>query len=215
MYLAYLNIWSAASIVGSCLGFALELDLPLDEESQLLTTFNTPFGRYCYTCTPFGITSAQEVFQKRMHQHFDDLEGVETDIDDILIHGTTEEEHDRRLESVLERCEKINLTLNKEKCEFKSREITYVGHKLIENGVKPDEAKVKAINEMEATTDKKGVERLLGTVNYLGKFIPNLATITKPIRSLLKKEIEFQWSFEQQKAFQDIKDTVTKDEGPV
>jgi hypothetical protein len=150
-----------------------------------------------------------------MHQHLDDLEGVETDIDDILIHGTTEEEHDRRLESILERCEKINLTLNKEKCQFKSREITYVGHKLIENGVKPDEAKVKAINEMQATTDKKGVERLIGTVNYLGKFIPNLATITKPIRSLLKKQIEFQWSFEQQKAFQDIKDTLTKDEGPV
>jgi hypothetical protein len=117
----------------------------LDEESQLLATFNTPCGRYCYTCTPFGITSAQEVFQKRMYQHFDDLEGVETDIDDILIHGTTEEEHDRCLESVLERCEKINLTLNKEKCEFKSREITYVGHKLTENGVKPDEAKVKAV----------------------------------------------------------------------
>ncbi|CAB3981992.1 retrotransposon-like family member retr-1 [Paramuricea clavata] len=152
--------------------------IPLDEESQLLTTFNTPFGRYCYTCTPF-------------------------------------EEHDRRLESVLERCEKINLTLNKEKCEFKSREITYVGHKLTENGVKPDEVKVKAINEMEAPTDKKGVEKLLGTVNYLGKFIPNLATIAKPIRSLLKKEIEFQWSFKQQKAFQDIKDTLTKDEGPV
>jgi hypothetical protein len=68
---------------------------------------------------------------------------------------------------------------------------------------------------MEAPTDKKGVERLLGTVNYVGKFITNLGTITKPIRSLLKKEIEFQWSFEQQKAFQDIKDTLTKDEGPV
>ena len=142
-----------------------------------------------------------------MSQHFDDLEGVETDIDDILIHGTTEEEHDRRLESVLERCKKINLTLNQEKCEFKSREITYVGHKLTENGVKPDEAKVESINEMEAPTDKKGVERLLGTVHYLGKFITNLATLTKPIRELLKREIEFQWFFEQQKAFQNIKNT--------
>ena len=68
---------------------------------------------------------------------------------------------------------------------------------------------------MEAPTDKKGVERLLGTVNYLGKFIPNLATLTKPIRELLKKEVEFQWSFEQQKAFQNIEDTLTMDEGPV
>ena len=86
---------------------------------------------------------------------------------------------------------------------------------LTENGVEPDEAKVKAINKMEAQTDKNGVGRLLGTVNYLGKFIPNLATLTKPIRELLKKEVEFQWSFEQQKAFQNIKDTLAMDEGPV
>ena len=75
--------------------------IALDPESQLLTTFNTPFGRYCLCiCTPFEIKSAQEVFQKRMNQHFADLEGVETDIDDILIHGATEAEHDQRLEAV-------------------------------------------------------------------------------------------------------------------
>ena len=88
--------------------------VPLDEESQLLTTFNSPFGRYCYTRMPFGIKSAQEIFQKRMHQNFGDLAGVETDIDDILVWGSNEEEHHRRL-IVLQRCKKINLTLNKEK----------------------------------------------------------------------------------------------------
>ncbi|CAB4043550.1 Hypothetical predicted protein, partial [Paramuricea clavata] len=131
----------------------------------------------------------------------------EKDIDDILIHGTTDEEHDRRLESVLERCEKINLTLNKERCEFKSREITFVGHKLTENSVKPDEAKVKAINEMEEPTDKKGVERLLGTVNYLGKFIPNLATLTKPRSNSSGLSSN-------RKHFRILR-TLTKDEGPV
>ena len=60
--------------------------IPLNPESQLLTTFNTPFDGYCYVCTPFEIKSAYEVFQKRMNQHFGDMEGVETDIDDILIH---------------------------------------------------------------------------------------------------------------------------------
>ena len=53
---------------------------------------------------------------------------------------------------------------------------------------------------MPAPTDKKGVERFIGTINYLGKFIPNLATVTKPIRVLLGKDTEFQWSFEQDKA---------------
>ena len=56
-----------------------------------------------------------------------------------------------------------------------------------------------------APTDKRGVERLLGTVNYLGKFIPNLASVTEPIGVLLRKDIEFQWSHQQVKAFQEIK----------
>ena len=67
---------------------------------------------------------------------------------------------------------------------------------------------------MPAPTDKKGVERLLGTVNYLGKFIPNLATVTEPFRVLLRKDIEFQWSHEQDKALQEIKSILTKDGGP-
>ena len=59
------------------------------------------------------------------------------------------------------------------------------------------------------------MERLLGTVNYLGKFIPNLATVTAPIRVLLRKDIEFQWSHKQDEAFQEIKNILSKDGGPV
>ena len=188
--------------------------IPLDEESQLLTTFNTPFGRYCYQVTPFGIKSAQEVFQKRMSQHFGDL-GVETGIDDIIIHAETIVEHDHRLQSVLDRCEKINLTLNKDKCVFKVQEVTHINHKLTHKGIQLDEEKIRAISEMPAPTDKEGVERLLGTVNYLGKFIPNLATATTPIRVLLRKDIEFQSSHKQDEAFQENKNILTKDEGPV
>ncbi|CAB3992300.1 Hypothetical predicted protein [Paramuricea clavata] len=182
----------------------------LDEESRLLTTFNTPFGRYCYKRMPFGITSAQEVFQKRMCQSFGDLEGVETDVDDILVWGATVEEHDERLMNTLQRCEEINLTLNKEKCEFRVKEVTYIGHKLTREGVKPDEQKVKAIKQMPPPEDKKGVERLLGTVNYLAKFIPNMSTIMQPIREVMKSGVEFHWGGAQEKAFQEVKELLTK-----
>ncbi|GFO04659.1 polyprotein [Plakobranchus ocellatus] len=157
--------------------------IPLDEDSQLLTTFNTPQGRYCFTpqgryCftrMPFGITLAQEVFHKRIHEAFEDIEGVETDIDDILVWGKNTKEHDERLRKVLNRCRKINLTLNEKKCHFNEEEITYLGHKLTQDGVQPDKEKVKAITAMPPPEDKKGVERLLGTVNYMAKFIPNLS----------------------------------------
>ncbi|CAC5396265.1 unnamed protein product [Mytilus coruscus] len=81
--------------------------LRMDKESQLLTTFNSPFGRYCFLRMPFGIKSAQEVFQKRVSQLFENLKGVETDIDDILVWGTTRNEHDDRLRSVLNRCQEV------------------------------------------------------------------------------------------------------------
>ena len=140
--------------------------IPLSESSQLLTTFHSPFGRYYFKRMPFGIKSAQEVFQKRMNQLLGDLTGVETDIDDILVWGTSQEEHDERLEAVLKRCEQINLTLNKEKCQFRVQEVTYIGHTLNAKGVQPDSEKVRAIQDMPPPVDNKGVERLLGTINY-------------------------------------------------
>ena len=129
--------------------------IPLDESSQLLTTFNTPFGRWFFTRMPFGIKSAQEVFEKIISQHFDDLEGVATDIDDILVWRSSEKEHDQRLQAAIHRCEKINLTLNEEKCEFNVDEVCYCGHYFTKDGVKPDISKIRAIREMPAPTTKK------------------------------------------------------------
>ena len=132
--------------------------IPLSESSQLLTTFHSPFGRYCFKRMPFGIKSAQEVFQKRMSQLLGDLPRVETDIDDILVWGTSQEEHDERLEAVLKRCEQINLTLNKEKCTFRVQEVTYIDHTLNAKGVQPDSEKVRAIQDMPPQVDKGGGE---------------------------------------------------------
>ncbi|VDI53876.1 Hypothetical predicted protein [Mytilus galloprovincialis] len=135
----------------------------MDKESQLLTTFNSPFRRYCFLRMPFGIKSAQEVFRKRVSQLFENLKGVETDIDDILVWGTKQKEHDDRLRSVLNRCQEVGLTLNAEKCKFRVKEVTYLGHTLSADGVRPDEEKIRAIKEMPAPTDKKETQRLLGT----------------------------------------------------
>ena len=66
--------------------------IPLDRESALLTTFITPFGRYCFHRLPFGITSAPEHFQRRMSDLLAGLEGVVCMMDDILIHGRSMEE---------------------------------------------------------------------------------------------------------------------------
>ena len=113
----------------------------LDTESQLLTTFTSPFGRHCFLRMPYGIRSAQEVFQKRISQLFEGLEGVDTDIDDILVWGRSSQENDDRLRTVLNKCQEICLNLNAEQCKFKMKEITYSEHTLSAESVRPDQEK--------------------------------------------------------------------------
>ncbi|XP_046857694.1 uncharacterized protein K02A2.6-like [Xenia sp. Carnegie-2017] len=183
--------------------------MPLDEESSYLTTFNTPFGRYRFTVIPFGVVFAQEVFHKTVHEKFQHLPGCETDIDDILIWGRTLEEHDRNLERVLNRVADVNMTLSKDKCQFRQTEITYLGETLTAYGVKPDESKVEAIKNYPKPENKQDVQRLLGMVNFIAKFAPNVSDVTAPLRELIKKNIEFHWHETHEKAFQDLQHLLT------
>ncbi|UYV69370.1 K02A2.6-like, partial [Cordylochernes scorpioides] len=162
--------------------------IKLSEESQTLTTFITPFGRYKFKRLPFGISSAPEHFQKRMSAILRGVNGVICHMDDILIFAKRKEEHDETLREVLRRLKNSGITLNKEKCQFGVNNVTFLGHYIDEHGIKADEKKVKAIAEMKPPTDVHGVQRFMGMVNFLGRFVPNLAEITKPLNDLRKKD---------------------------
>lgn len=84
----------------------------LKDSSKLLTTCITPWGRYCYRRLPFGISSAPEHFQKSMQRILQDLPGVECQMDDIILYGANQAEHDERLEAVLTRLQWAKVTLN-------------------------------------------------------------------------------------------------------
>ena len=90
----------------------------LSPESAKLTTFITPFGRYMFKRLPFGISSALEYFQKRMDKELSGIEGVKCRVDDILVIGRDQADHDQRLKQVLDRLVERKLTLNLEKCYF-------------------------------------------------------------------------------------------------
>src|SRR5277367_2962491 len=98
--------------------------VPLSEESALLTTFITPYGRFYFKRLPFGISSAPEHFQKRIEKVLSGLPGIVSVYDDILVWGSTKDEHDDRLRAVLSRLKAANLTLNSEKCKFSVTEVT-------------------------------------------------------------------------------------------
>ena len=136
---------------------------------------------------PYGGHSAKEVFYQRINQSFYCISPVETDTDDMLIWEHSDEDHNRCLIRCLEKAQKIGVTLNVEKCNFKETESIYLGCKLTVNGIEPDE------NKMPKSEDKKDVQRLLVLTNYVRKFIPNLSELIAPLRELLVKNKPWQW----------------------
>jgi len=185
--------------------------IELDDESSRLCTFITPFGRYRFLRLPFGICSAPEVFHKIVHNMFSHIQGVNTMMDDVVIWGSTQEEHDTRLKEVLEIARKANLKLNRDKCEFNVNQLTFIGDLISEQGVQPDPRKVTAIMNMERPQNKQDVQRFLGMVNYQGKFIPDLSTKSAPLRSLLDKKNEWMWQEAQENAWRQLKEALTKE----
>ena len=177
----------------------------LNPESAKLTTFITPFGRYMFKRLPFGISSAPEYFQKRMDKELSGLEGVKCRMDDILVMGRDQAEHDQRLKQVLDRLVERKLTLNLEKCLFSQSRLQYLGQIIDSEGIRKDPSKVKAIADMAEPQDIASLRRFLGLVNHLMKFCPNLAEKTKPLRDLLKKDSSWVWGPAQQEAFQQLK----------
>ena len=144
--------------------------IPLAEKSRLLTTFITPKGRYCFNKLPFGISSAPEHFQKRMSRILSGLEGVLCQMDDVLVFGKDQSEHDQRLTAVLERIEAAGATLNPEKCEFGRSELKFLGHVVNGDGIHADPDKTSAIREMAPPTNASELDDLWGWQTNWGNF---------------------------------------------
>lgn len=205
----------AAEIPGTTVFSTLDakngfMQIKLDEASSLLTTFNTPIGRYRWLRLPFGVSCAPEVYQRIMDNMLEGISGAHAVIDDILIAGKSIQDHDRILRRVIERATKYNLQLNLEKTRLRQSQVTYVGHVITKDGLKPDPAKVTALLDMPAPSDKSGVKRFLGFVTYLGKFLPNLSTHSAPLRDLLKEDVTFVWQKPQEDAFKKLKTMCTE-----
>ena len=153
----------------------------LSDESKFLTTFITPWGRYCFERLPYCISIGSEQFQKIMEEMWEGLEGLECQIDDMLVNGETQQIHDERLQAVLKRLAESNITLNLDKCEFSKSEVKVLGNIVSANGISPDPEKIEAIVNLPAPKTIREVRSFLGMVNQLSKFTEHLADKTEMI----------------------------------
>ena len=125
--------------------------------------------------------------------------------DDIIVHGRSTEEHNKRLQQVLERLKEKNLTLNAEKCKFHMTQLVFVGLVLTEKGIGPTEGKVRAIVDARKPQNASEVRSFFGLADYNARFIPDFATVAEPLRRLTKKGARFEFGDEQRKAFTELK----------
>lgn len=179
----------------------------MSSEDAPKTAFSTPSGHYQFQRMPFGLRNAPATFQRLMNTVLMGIQNIRCFVylDDIVVFADNLENHNKRLVEVFERLSRFNLKIQPDKCEFMRREVMYLGHLITEQGVKPDPAKVKAVSQYPVPTCPKDIKAFLGLAGYYRRFIKNFSSLSKPLTSLLKKDVNFVWSSKQQDSFEKLK----------
>lgn len=161
---------------------------------------------------PMGFKNSPAVFQRLMDQVLKDEIGNKcvVYVDDILIFGKTEEEHEDNLSAVIKKLVKAGLRANEKKCTFKVQELEFLGYKIAKDKILPLSEKVDTIKGYKQPQDVGGLRQFLGLINYYRKFIPNCSTISEPLNKLLRKDSEFIWETDQSQAFEDLKNKLSE-----
>ena len=133
------------------------------------------------------------------------LPGVLCMIDDILVFGNTQLEHDENLKAVLKKIEDEGATLNREKCSFSKSSVKFLSQTVQSTGIKPDMDKILAIQRMPEPKSVSHLRRFLSMVNQFSKFTPKIAEKGKPLRDLLGKKAQWLLGQDQQQSFEELK----------
>ncbi|KAM2564328.1 hypothetical protein TB2_012626 [Malus domestica] len=179
------------------------------------TTFRCPdhVGAYEYLVMPFVLKNAGATYQRAMNAIFHDLIGqsMEVYIDDIVVKSKTEEQHLEDLRQALARMRIHKLKMNPKKCAFGVRAGNFLGFLVHQRGVEVNKNKSRGIMESPSPTNKVQLQRLLCKINFLRRFIANLAGKIQPLTLLLrlKDKENFEWGPPHQPTFDNIKAYLT------
>ena len=156
---------------------------------------------------PFGLTSAPATFQRLMEQV---LRGLHWKtallyLDEVIVIAPDFSSHLQRLEEVLQRLQGAGLKLKPQKCELLQRKVRYLGHIVSADGIATDPEKIEAIEDWPPPQNLKQLQAFLGTAGYYRQYLPEFATIAKPLHELNSKGVEWRWDQQTQEAFDELR----------
>ena len=147
----------------------------------------------------------RKIFQQRLASLLSHISNILVFIDDILIFGATKAAHNATLAAVRAVLSEAGVVLNPDKCRIQQTSVKFLGHVITVDGVAPDPAKLEAIAKLPVPTNVAELRRALGLFTFISKFLPDMASVSAPLRKLLKTDTAWQWDATQQSAFDRLK----------
>ena len=187
--------------------------IPMAKNSMEKTTFTCHLGTFLFKVMPFGVKGGPASCVRAMSEIFKTENRKISFIymDDLICFSKGVKEHIRRLSILLQRMQEHGLKLKAKKCSFLMEKVKYLGHSIDSEGIRPDMDRVKDVINKPKPTDQKTLKSFLGFMGFYRIFIKNFSIIAEPLLRLLKKNIEFIWTEEQDTAYETLKSKLLSD----
>ena len=186
------------------------LQVELDDATKKLLFVNTHNVLFRYNRLSFGPAPAPAIFQKLADNLVYGILYVAAYLDDVIVPGWTKEEHLQNFKQVLAALNEYGMKLRLDKCEFFRQQVTYMGHVISADCLKPSEERVNAIVKIPTPDNVKQLESFIGKLNYYGKFLPSFSTICASLNRLRRQDVECDWSAEYDQAFRQLKEMLAQ-----
>lgn len=153
------------------------------------TAFSVNNGHYEYVRMPFGLKNAPSTFQRVMDNVLREFihKTCFVYMDDIVIFSKSLQEHLIHIKSIFDKLREFNLKVQLDKSEFLRKEVSFLGHIITPEGIRPNPVKIEAVQKYPIPKDIKGIKSFLGLIGFYRKFIPNFAKVVSPLTKCLKK----------------------------
>lgn len=145
---------------------------------------------------PMGLKGSAQTFQRTLQIILSGLQWQTCLIylDDIIVFGSTFDEHLKRVKEVLDCIHQAGLKLKPKKCQFFQQEVTFLGHVVNKDGVKPNPENISKILEWPIPKNVTEIRQMLGMASYYRKFVKDFSAIARPLIHLTKKDVPFKWT---------------------